>query len=110
MATAVGAPTAENRPAGAQRDLEEARRAPLRAREQPGNTLAGSIKDAAGAALLAGVLGLFFLGMRTEIAPGGLDIFPRWGLWLTSIAVVFGGIGRSEPPACPDDLRARRHD
>jgi branched-chain amino acid transport system permease protein len=91
MATTVGAPTAENRPAGAQRDLEEARKAPLEAGDQPGNTLAGSIRDAAGAALLAGVLGFFFLALRTDIAPGGLDITARWGLWLTSIAVVFGG-------------------
>ena len=49
MATTVGAPTAENRPAGAQRDLEEQRRAPLKADETPRNTLAASLKDAAAA-------------------------------------------------------------
>ena len=55
-----------------------------------GNTFAASLKDAATAALLAAVLGFFFLALRTEIAPGGLDITARWGVWLTAIAVVFG--------------------
>jgi branched-chain amino acid transport system permease protein len=91
MATTVDAPTAENRPAGAQRDLEEQRRAPLKTGEDPQNTLAASLKDAAAAALLAGVLGFFFLALRTEIAPGGLDVSARWGLWLASMAVVFAG-------------------
>ena len=90
MAAATRAPTAENRPAGAQRDAEERGKAPLVVNDGKNNFIA-SLKDAAGAALLAGVLGFFFLALRTEIAPGGLDVSARWGLWLTAIAVVFGG-------------------
>jgi len=55
------------------------------------NSFQSSVKDAALAALLAGVLGFFFLGLRTDIAPGGLALSTRWSLWLTAIAIVFGG-------------------
>ena len=74
MAATVDAPTAENRPAGAQRDLEVQRRAPLKAGEDPQNTLAASLKDAAAATLLAGVLGFFFLALRgnSGVKGGGL--------------------------------------
>lgn len=54
------------------------------------NAFSESVKDAAMAALLAGVLGFFFLALRTDIAPGGLVMTTRWGLWITSIAIVFG--------------------
>ena len=87
---APAAPTAENRPVGAQRDAEERGKAPLRV-DGGQNNLVASLKDAAGAGLLAGVLGFFFLALRTEIAPGGLDIRARWGVWFTAIAVVFAG-------------------
>jgi branched-chain amino acid transport system permease protein len=43
--------------------------------------IADSIRDAMIAALLA---------LRTDIAPGGLALTTRWGLWFTSIALVFG--------------------
>ena len=51
--------------------------------------IADSIRDAFIAALLVGVLGFFFLNMRTDIAPGGLVLSTRWGLWFLSIAIVF---------------------
>jgi branched-chain amino acid transport system permease protein len=54
-------------------------------------SLPALLKDAALTALLAGVLGFFFLALRTDIAPGGLDITTRWGLWFTAIVVVFFG-------------------
>ncbi|HWK15175.1 MAG TPA: high-affinity branched-chain amino acid ABC transporter permease LivM [Rhizobiaceae bacterium] len=55
------------------------------------NSFAGSVKDALIAAALTGVLGFFFLALRTDIAPGGLDITTRWGLWFTAMAIVFAG-------------------
>jgi branched-chain amino acid transport system permease protein len=55
------------------------------------NSFASSIRDAATAAFLAGVLGFFFLALRTDIAPGGLTVTTRWGLWATAIAIVFAG-------------------
>ncbi|EKF17205.1 high-affinity branched-chain amino acid ABC transporter permease LivM [Nitratireductor pacificus] len=55
------------------------------------NSLQASIKDAAMAAFLAGVLGFFFIGIRTDIAPGGLDLKMRWGAWIISILIVFAG-------------------
>lgn len=53
--------------------------------------LAASLKDAAMAAFLAGVLGFFFIGLRTDIEPGGLEITMRWTAWVVSILIVFGG-------------------
>jgi len=58
--------------------------------QRPGNDLASSLKDAMIAALLVGVLGFFFLALRTEIATGGLEITTRWGLWFSAIAITFG--------------------
>ena len=55
------------------------------------NSLAASLKDAALAGGLVGVLGLFFLGLRSDIAPGGLALTTRWGLWISAIAIVFVG-------------------
>jgi len=43
------------------------------------------------AAGLAGLLGFFFLALRTEIVTGGLALSTRWGLWLTAIGIVFVG-------------------
>lgn len=55
------------------------------------NSLAASVRDAALAAFLVAILGFFFLALRTDIAPGGLAITTRWGLWFTAIAIVFTG-------------------
>ena len=51
---------------------------------------ADAVRDAFIAALLVAVLGFFFLALRTDIAPGGLALTTRWGLWFASIALVFG--------------------
>ncbi|MFC6490933.1 high-affinity branched-chain amino acid ABC transporter permease LivM [Nitratireductor sp. GCM10026969] len=55
------------------------------------NRFADSLRDAAAAAFLAAVLGFFLIGIRTDIAPGGLDLTTRWGAWIVSILVVFAG-------------------
>jgi branched-chain amino acid transport system permease protein len=78
-------------PEGAQIKREERLSAPNLPADDPANSYSAAIKDAAIAALLAGVLGFFFLAVRTDIAPGGLEITTRWTLWLTSIIVVFAG-------------------
>jgi len=49
------------------------------------------IGDAVVAAGIAAILGVFFLGLRTDIATGGLAITTRWGLLFIAIAIVFGG-------------------
>jgi branched-chain amino acid transport system permease protein len=54
------------------------------------NRIVDSIRDAFIAALLVAVLGFFLLALRTDIAPGGLALSTRWGLWFTAIALVFG--------------------
>jgi branched-chain amino acid transport system permease protein len=84
-------PAAENRPVGAQRDAESQGAAPLKVETRDPNGFMQSVKDAAMAAFLAGVLGLFFLAVRSDIAPGGLALTARWGLWFTAIAIVFAG-------------------
>src|SRR5690606_40259565 len=61
-------------------------------RHEKGSKLPNALRDAAIAAFLVGVLGFFFIGLRTDIAPGGLDIKMRWGAWIISIAVVFAGL------------------
>jgi branched-chain amino acid transport system permease protein len=50
---------------------------------------ADSLRDAFIAALLVAVLGFFLIALRTEIAPGGLALSTRWGLWFSCIAIVF---------------------
>jgi branched-chain amino acid transport system permease protein len=91
MSDAASQPTATTRPEGAQAKQEERRSAqPGTARRQSGGIVA-SVKDAFLAAILAGVLGFFFLGLTTNIAPGGLAITTRWGLLFTAVAIVFAG-------------------
>src|SRR5690606_33216087 len=61
-----------------------------RARQEE-NRFAHAVRDAAIAAFLAGVLSFFFIGFRTDIAPGGLSLKMRWSAWITAIVVVFVG-------------------
>jgi branched-chain amino acid transport system permease protein len=56
-----------------------------------GNIAADSLKDAAIVALVALALGFFFLGLRTEIGVGALEMTTRWGLLATAVAIVFAG-------------------
>lgn len=83
-------PASEINPEGAQA-LGENRASAFQARPpERSENLYDSLKDAGLTGLLAGVLGFFFIGLRTELAPGGLDITTRWSLWIISILVVFG--------------------
>ncbi|WP_173933640.1 high-affinity branched-chain amino acid ABC transporter permease LivM [Chelativorans sp. Marseille-P2723] len=84
-------PPSAQKPADAQvealgRDASSAR---VPSAERAENGLAASLRDAAIAAFLAGVLGFFFIGLRADIAPGGLDLRTRWGAWFTAMLVVF---------------------
>jgi branched-chain amino acid transport system permease protein len=83
------APTSSMRPEGAQRSLEERGNAPVVAPANDPNSMANSVRDAAMAAALTFVLGFFFLGVRSDIAPGGLALEFRWGLLFIAVAIIF---------------------
>ncbi|MAW84947.1 MAG: branched-chain amino acid ABC transporter permease [Phyllobacteriaceae bacterium] len=87
----VHQPTETTTPEGAQRLEEERRDAPEIVPAKDPNSMAESLRDAFLAALLTGVLGFFFLGLRTDIAPGGLVLTTRWGLFIAAIVIVFAG-------------------
>src|SRR5688572_11816296 len=56
----------------------------------PQPLLAASLKDAALAALIAAALGLFFIGLKTEVA-GTIYVRTRWDALAIAVAVVFLG-------------------
>ncbi|HEU4987696.1 MAG TPA: high-affinity branched-chain amino acid ABC transporter permease LivM [Rhizobiaceae bacterium] len=87
----TGMPASDIKPVGAQAEAESRRAAPSIAPAHETHSFIDAVKDAAMAGFLAGVLGLFFIGLRTDIAPGGLDVTTRWGAWFTAIIVVFVG-------------------
>lgn len=91
-ASKTGMPASEQRPVGAQAKREDRREASQNVPQAaPGaNKLQNSLRDAAMTALLVAVLGFFLIGLRTEIAPGGLDVTMRWTAWIVSVLVVFG--------------------
>src|SRR6185312_6677974 len=82
-------PASEINPEGAQALGEERASAVQAPPPERSATFLDSLKDAALVGLLAGVLGLFFFGLHTEIAPGGLDVSTRWRAWIIAIVVVF---------------------
>jgi branched-chain amino acid transport system permease protein len=55
------------------------------------NRMARALREALVAGAMAGVLGFFFLALRTDIVTGGLAVTAHWGLWVSAIAIVFGG-------------------
>ncbi|WP_205602459.1 high-affinity branched-chain amino acid ABC transporter permease LivM [Chelativorans alearense] len=87
----TGVKVSGKKPAGDQAETPSRGRAPSPAGPGGGGRFQGSLRDAATAAFVAGVLGFFFIGLRTDIAPGGLDIKARWTAWIVSILVVFAG-------------------
>ncbi|MEZ5809383.1 MAG: high-affinity branched-chain amino acid ABC transporter permease LivM [Zhengella sp.] len=84
-------PTETTTPEGAQRLAEERRDAPEIVPAKDPNSMAALVKEALWASFLVGVLGFFFLGLRTDIAPGGLVLTTQWAVWFTSIFFVFFG-------------------
>ena len=89
MATPSTQPTATNAPEGAQLRAERRGAAARGQRRNQESSFTRALREASIAAVLVGVLGFFFLAIRSDIAPGGLAISTRWGLWLSSIAIVF---------------------
>lgn len=83
-------PSAVTHPEGAQVKNELRAAAPNQAGGglQP-HGLRQRLIDAAMAAFVAGVLGFFFLALRTEIETGGLGVTWRWTLWGLAILFVF---------------------
>lgn len=58
---------------------------------QEESRIARAFREAVIVALLVAALSFFFIGVRTDIAPGGLDIRMRWEAWFTAIAIGFFG-------------------
>ncbi len=79
---------------GEQRDVEAWKSAaagepPAHAMPWHGPVIAASLKDAVLVALVAAALGFFFLGLRTEIGVGTLEMTTRWNVLIIAILVVF---------------------
>ena len=49
------------------------------------------VKDALGAALVAGLVGLPMLGLTTRDGSNGLEVQTRWALLAAFIAIAFAG-------------------
>lgn len=58
---------------------------------EPQGRMTRALREATIAGALTGVLGFFFLALRTDIVTGGLEVTTRWGLWFAAIAIVFAG-------------------
>ena len=58
------------------------------ARQHDDSPFVAAAKDAAASAVIAAALFLFLIAFYTEIAPGGLIITQRWGLFLSVVAAV----------------------
>ncbi len=59
--------------------------------KEPQSRTMRALREATIAGALAGMLGFFFLALRTDIITGGLTVTTRWGLWFSAIAIVFVG-------------------
>jgi branched-chain amino acid transport system permease protein len=87
---------ADTRSPGEQRELEAWREAqrgepPYRPEAKPARSwVASSIIDAAVAGAITAALGLFFLGLTTDVGPGPLSVRQRWGALVIAVAIVFG--------------------
>ncbi|MBB3998898.1 high-affinity branched-chain amino acid ABC transporter permease LivM [Aureimonas pseudogalii] len=71
--------------------LREAARgeAPFTSEPETKVSFAKALREAAITAFIVGALTLFFVAVRSDIAPGGLIIYARWDLWITIIAIAF---------------------
>ncbi|WP_279478700.1 high-affinity branched-chain amino acid ABC transporter permease LivM [Aureimonas sp. SK2] len=63
---------------------------PFAAEPTSGPSFAVALREAVITAAIVGALTLFFLLVRTDIAPGGLVLSIRWDLWFIAIAIAFG--------------------
>jgi branched-chain amino acid transport system permease protein len=87
----VAVPASEINPVGAQAEREQ-RKAGLEPAGPAGAfDWMAALRSAGQAAFLAGVLAFFFIGMSTDIAPGGLVLSYRWLGLVYAIALVFFG-------------------
>ncbi|KTQ85194.1 branched-chain amino acid ABC transporter permease [Aureimonas ureilytica] len=53
-------------------------------------SVAQALREAAITAAIVGLLTVFFVAVRSDIAPGGLVLYTRWDLWLTFVAIALG--------------------
>ena len=84
-------PASTVKPEGAQLKQEERRAATVPLPDAERFEWRGALRNAATAAGLAGVLAFFFIGLKTDIAPGGLDIRFRWMGLIFAVVFVFMG-------------------
>jgi branched-chain amino acid transport system permease protein len=86
----TAAPASGITPVGAQIESEE-RRAATQPLKGGAFDWSSALRNAATAAFIASVLAFFFIGLRTDIAPGGLVISYRWlGLFFAVLIVFLG--------------------
>jgi branched-chain amino acid transport system permease protein len=87
----VAVPASETNPVGAQVEREKRKAAVAPAGPAGAFDWMAALRSAGQAAFLAGVLAFFFIGMSTDIAPGGLVLTFRWLGLLYAVALVFFG-------------------
>ena len=92
MATTPNIPSQS--PVGAEIEAETQRdaalgEAPFTPEPETRVSLVKALREATITAAIVGLLTLFFVAVRSDIAPGGLAIYARWDLWLTFVAVAF---------------------
>ncbi|WP_193753415.1 high-affinity branched-chain amino acid ABC transporter permease LivM [Aureimonas ureilytica] len=93
MASTPNVPSAS--PVGAEREFENQRDAvagepPFTPEPVVRLSVAQALREAAITAAIVGLLTVFFVAVRSDIAPGGLVLYTRWDLWLTFVAIAFG--------------------
>ncbi|WP_019995699.1 high-affinity branched-chain amino acid ABC transporter permease LivM [Aureimonas ureilytica] len=92
MATTPNVPSSS--PVGAEREFENQRDAvsgepPFTPEPAFRLSFGQAFREAAITAAIVGLLTLFFVAVRSDIAPGGLVLYTRWDLWLTLVAIAF---------------------
>ncbi|WP_193752904.1 high-affinity branched-chain amino acid ABC transporter permease LivM [Aureimonas ureilytica] len=93
MASTPNVPSAS--PVGAEREFENQRDAvagepPFTPEPVVRLSVAQALREAAITAAIVGLLTVFFVAVRSDIAPGGLVLYTRWDLWLTFVAIALG--------------------
>ena len=93
MASTPNVPSAS--PVGAEREFENQRDAvsgepPFTPEPVVRLSVAQALREAAITAVIVGLLTVFFVAVRSDIAPGGLVLYTRWDLWLAFVAIAFG--------------------
>ncbi|WP_082666427.1 high-affinity branched-chain amino acid ABC transporter permease LivM [Aureimonas sp. AU4] len=87
-------PTSTQSPEGAQALQDERRAAmggepPFTPEPPTVVSVPKALREAGITAAIVGLLTVFFVAIRSDIAPGGLVLYQRWDLWLTFVGLAF---------------------